>query len=501
MRARALTTTRVAVFAVAACLLAAVWASSASAVPKLTVDAPRPYQVLQRGPAGTADITVRGSAVGLGPRVQVRWGAGLWRTAPVAADGSFRVVLRRQPAGQGTLTVRSQTVPSSARSVRYVGVGDVYVVAGQSNASGRGALDTRYENLVLRAGLFGNDDRWKELRDPTDSPVRQVDDVSRDKPARGSVWPLVATGLMAAEPVPVAFVPCALGTTSIYAWLPDPIRPFSRATLYGSMVRRARAVGGVRAVLFWQGEADARAQVSQAAYGEALSELAARVQADLGVPLVAAQIGDYDMRYTAAGVNGIRLAQEDVWRQGAAFAGPVLYDIDLHGRVHFTQPSELREAAHRWAAAVLSCLGRLDVPVGPRLTAASYDGWLTVSLTFAVPGGELRPGPAAGITLEVPGGDPVGFQYAAVTGPSTVSVYLFSPVTEPLQVSLGSGRDAAGKAVPVEASAWELPALPFVAVSVTDQRPPASREADGPHAALAFASALPRRWRLLGTLR
>ena len=500
MQARVFTTMRVAVFVAAAFLVAAAWASQAVAVPRLTVTSPRPFQVIQRGPSGTADITVRGSAVGAGPRVQVRWGAGVWVSAPVAADGAFRVVLRGRPAGQGTLTVRSQTTPSVSSSVRFVGVGDVYVVAGQSNASGRGTLDTRYEHPLLRAVLFGNDDRWTNHAEPVDSPVRQVDDVSRDRPAHGSVWPLVATSLMAAEPVPVAFVPCALGTTSIYAWLPDPIRPFSRATLYGSMVRRARAVGGVRAVLFWQGEADARAQVSQAAYGAALSDLAARVQADLGVPLVAAQIGDYDTRYTAAGVNGIRLAQEDVWRQGTAFAGPVLYDIDLHGRVHFTQPSELQEAARRWAASILSCIGRLDVPVGPKLIGASYDDWLTVSLSFAVPGGELRPGPAAGITLQVPGGDPVAFQYAAVTGPSTVSVYLFSPVTEPLVVSLGSGREAAGKPVPVEASSWELPALPFVGVSVTDERP-ASLEAAGPQAAVAVASAASRRWRLLGALR
>jgi len=353
---------------------------------------------------------------------------------------------------------------------------------------------------VLRAGLFGNDYRWKELRDPVDSPVRQRDRVSRDVLAHGSVWPLVAGSVMAAEPVPVAFVPCALGTTSIYVWLPDPMRPFSPATLYGSMVRRARAAGGVRAVLFWQGEADARTQLPQAEYETALDDLATRVQADLGVPLVAAQIGDYDARYTADGVNGIRLAQERVWRRGSAFAGPVLYDIDLHGRVHFTHASELAEAAGRWAAAMLSCIGRLDVPVGPQLTAATYDDWLTVTLTFSVPGGELRPGPVGGITLRTEDGDPVGFQYAAVTGATSVSVYLLSPVTEPLVVSLGSGRDAAGKSVPVEHSDWELPAPPFIGVEVGVAHAAELREAAVPRAAVA-ATAASQRWQMLSALR
>ena len=401
------------------------------------------------------------------------------------ANGSFKAVLADRPAGQGTLVVRSATYTSSSRSVRFVGVGDVYVIAGQSNASGRGILSSRSSNPVLRAGLFGNDDRWQELRDPVDSPVRQVDKVSRDPLAHGSVWPLVATGLMEAEPVPVAFVPCPRSTTSIYAWVPDAIRPYSRTTLYGSMVRRARAAGGVRAVLFWQGEADARALVPQADYEAALYELAASVGADLGVPLVAAQIGDYDVRYTAEGINGIRLAQEDAWNDGGAVAGPVLYDIDLHGRVHFTQPYELEKAARRWTAAILSCLGRSDVPAGPRLVEASYDDWLNVALTFSVPAGELRTGPVGGISLRTADGDPVAFQYAAVTGQTSVSVYLYSPATEPLVVSLGSGRDAAGQPVPVEGSSWALPALPFVGVAVAVDAPTGPDEAAHPPVAAA----------------
>ena len=501
MRARVLTSAGLVVLVAVACLVASAAPAAAAVVPRLSVASPRPFQVIQRGPAGTADITVRGSARGLGPRVQVRWMGGRWVTAPVASDGSFEVVLRGQPSGQGTLTVRSQLVPAASRSVRFVGVGDVYVIAGQSNASGRGSVNSRYESPQLRAGLFGNDYHWKELRDPVDSPARQVDRVSRDRPAHGSVWPLVATRLMATEPVPVAFVPCALGTTSIYAWLPDSIRPLSRSTLYGSMVRRARAAGGVRAVLFWQGEADARALMPQAAYETALDDLAVHVQSDLGVPLVAAQIGDYDSRYTAAGVNRIRQAQQEVWLRGSAFAGPVLYDIDLHGRVHFTQPSELGEAAGRWAAAVLSCIGRLDVPMGPRLAGVSYDDWMTVDLSFSVPGGELRPGSVGGITLQTTGGAAIDYEYATVTGPSTVSVHLFSPVTAPLLVSLGSGRDAAGKPVPVERSAWALPALPFVGVSVDADRTSPSQEAAAETVAVASAATVARRWRVFGALR
>lgn len=476
MRVRVITVGS-AVLVLLAALAAAVAAGpvAAAVAGDLRVTAPHPYQVVQRGARGTADLVVKGVAHGAGPRVQAAWNGGVWVTGRVAADGSFKIVLKSRPAGQGTLVVRSATRPSITRSLRYVGVGDVYVIAGQSNASGRGTLGTRSTHPTLRAVMFGNDDRWKALADPVDSPVKQVDKVSRDSLAHGSVWPLVATGLMAADHVPVAFVPCPKSTTSIYRWLPDPVRPYSRTTLYGSMVRRARAAGRVRAVLFWQGEADARARVPQGDYEEALSDLAARVAADLRAPLVAAQIGDYDSRYTVQGINGIRLAQQDVWGRGDAVAGPVLYDIDLHGRVHFTQPSELQAAARRWTAAILAGVGGGRAPAGPRLVEAVYDDWLTVSFTFDLGGGELRPGPVGGLTLETADGDRVAFQYAVVTGPSTVSAYLFSPVTEPLVASLGSGRDAAGEQVPAESSDWALPAQPFIGVDVLSGEPPVGR--------------------------
>ncbi len=242
-------------------------------------------------------------------------------------------------------------------------------------------------------------------------------------------------------------------------------------------------------MLFWQGEADARALVPQADYEEALRTLAASVADDLGVPLVAAQIGDYDVRYTAEGVNGIRLAQQDVWGRGDVVAGPVLYDIDLHGRVHFTQPSELEAAALRWTAAVLAGVGRLDVPVGPRLLEAAYDEWLTVGLTFDVAGGELRPGRVGGLKLRTADGDPVAYQYAAVTGPDSVSVYLFSPVDGasgglPGQRPRRSRRERARR----RARTGSCPALPFVDVGVAAARPDDElRDVAAPTVAVASA--------------
>ena len=239
---------------------------------------------------------------------------------------------------------------------------------------------------MLKACLFGNDDRWRELTDPVDSPVGQVDTVSIDRSAGGSVWPQVATELMAAEDVPVAFIPCARGNVTLQRWLRDPSRPRSRRTLYGSMTRRVRAAGGsVRAVLLLQGESDARWSVPAAVYRRQLRRFAMQVRQDIGAPVVVGQIGDFTVTLCPpASVDVIRDAQEHACDVDMGLVrGPSLYDIDLRGRLAHLQPQDQATAAHRWAAAILGGLLGHDVPAAPRLIGAAYDGVLTIELNFS----------------------------------------------------------------------------------------------------------------------
>jgi hypothetical protein len=444
-------------------LAAAAPAAHAVALPdaSLHLFSPRAHQVFQRVD-GRGDILVAGRLVGLGRRLEVRWGDEPWAPFVCGRDGAFALHLADRRPGQATLEVRSAARPDVVVSREYVGVGDIYVLAGQSNASGRGSALNSYSHPVLKAALFGNDDRWKDLTDPVDSDAGQVDRVSADPGAGGSVWPLVATELMAAENVPLAFVPCAKIGTPIRKWAEDAAAPRARSTLYGSMLRRVRAVGGrVRAVLFWQGEADARTASSTQAYAAALRRLAAAVKHDCGAPLVAAQIGDYNPSvWSSAAVDAIRLAQQKAWHAGWALPGPALYDIDLDGRVHFTEADDQLVAARRWTAAVLAAVLRRAVPSAPRLKSARYDGGLTVTLRFDCGGASLRAGQLGGLVVRAAGG-PLQVT-AAVTAADTVTLLLAAPARPPLSVSLGSGRDSAGQPVPTEGSAWALPAQVFV---------------------------------------
>jgi hypothetical protein len=228
------------------------------------------------------------------------------------------------------------------------------------------------------------------------------------------------------------------------------------------MLRRIKAVGGrVRAVLFWQGEADAACRTPRSTYAALLRRLGDDVQQDCGAPLVAAQIGDYGPRYSGSAVDAVRLAQQSCWGTSNVLAGPVLYDIDLGGHIHFLAGGDVARAARRWTAAILE--GVLSRPAArpPMLRSATWNGRRTIVLAVDPGIALLAPGPARGFVVRS-GGRTVPVTAGVVRSNGTVQLTLSVAVTRPPTVSLGSGHSAAGADVPAEPSAWHLPMLMFV---------------------------------------
>ncbi|PZU06742.1 sialate O-acetylesterase [Sphingomonas sp.] len=164
------------------------------------------------------------------------------------------------------------------------GAYDVYLLAGQSNMSGRGflgdttAAERQPDPNVL---LFGNDERWRLAVDPLDYQAGQVDHVSLD-PIVG-VGPGLSFGraMAAAASRPVVLVPCAKGGSAMAEWDIDG----GRETLLGSCVARVAIAGGrVAGLLWYQGEADGRSAATAAGWGEAFARIVARFREKLGTP-------------------------------------------------------------------------------------------------------------------------------------------------------------------------------------------------------------------------
>jgi len=147
---------------------------------------------------------------------------------------------------------RENTIPDE-----FIGKLSLFILAGQSNMSGRGEMPSVPLPVNPRVFVFGNDYRWHYGVEPMDRADNQVDRVSRDGKARYSLATAFAETLLEKDStLIIGFIPCARGATSIDKWQ----RNLSENSLYGSCLKRSRAtspMGVIKGLLFYQGEADA----------------------------------------------------------------------------------------------------------------------------------------------------------------------------------------------------------------------------------------------------
>ena len=153
----------------------------------------------------------------------------------------------------------SMTVHATESKIpnRYHGKLQLFILAGQSNMSGRGDLQELMANPDPRIYVFGNDYHWNLAQEPVDDARDQVDKVSEDLDAGFSPAVAFATTLLEHDPdLVIGLIPCAQGNTSITEWQ----RSLSDESLYGAClkhVRIAQTMGTVAGLLFFQGETDA----------------------------------------------------------------------------------------------------------------------------------------------------------------------------------------------------------------------------------------------------
>jgi hypothetical protein len=229
---------------------------------------------------------------------------------------------------------------------QFQGKLSLFILAGQSNMSGYAELPL-YQEVNPRVFLFGNDYHWKIAAEPIDSPIRQVDEVSKDGGAGFSPGLAFATSLLKQEPkLVIGLIPCSKGNTSIEQWQRD----LSNDTLYGSCLKRARAastMGEIAGLLFFQGEADALDPeqnpdrlLSAFEYAAKFSGFAADFRDDLALPnlpLVFAQIGSNTA--PEAFLNWRVVQEQQATVKLSCGAMITTRDLPLRDGVHFTTES------------------------------------------------------------------------------------------------------------------------------------------------------------------
>ena len=273
-----------------------------------------PHMVWQRGRGNASNALVRGTCKGEGDvTVRVSCGGALlpeWEGRAVghARGGLFKARIDGLPAG-GPYDI-ALAIGRERLTVRDVLVGDVWILAGQSNMQGCGYFPENPigDDPLVRA--FYMDDRWGVARDPVHhlhdavAPVHYKILGGRlppQPPFRG-VGPGVAfaQALRRLTGVPQGIVACANGSTRIEQWLPDDVAEGREqgSTLYGAMMGRidrnypSRRVAG----LFWFQGCNDVLEKFVPEFRARTERFFKTLRADLGqpsLPIVMVQIGRY----------------------------------------------------------------------------------------------------------------------------------------------------------------------------------------------------------------
>lgn len=367
------------------------------------------FRMFQRDGANAASVRVSGTYIGSPISLQYRWAGGTWGTLVTAPSGGvFDTTVVLQGLNQGPLEVRFADETDVFASLDAVGVGDVYIVAGQSNHVGGGFGDyvppsPPVSNPGWKGTIYAKNGSWREnVETPAltfSSTEGAVYGVQGSGSTSGSYFGRLATLCMASG-IPVAFVPCAIGSTALSQWAPSA----STSTLYGSTAATATTIGAHKGVLWWQGEADAIADRPQAPHETDLNAIIDSWFAEFGTPWVIMNINSGG---TGGGFTAIHAAIANVAATNTHVAGYA----DMNGAfsgLHYAATTEINNVATR-AFNALEYVSDTESPV--------LDGALTVSDTTT--SGGMLSWPAAIDDRAV-----VGYEYSTNGGTSYTSVGL-----------------------------------------------------------------------------
>lgn len=327
----------------------------------LTMNLPKPRQIVQRTPSQSADIFITGNWMGTAARLEARavvmpgstnngvstdWvvlvdgptdGAFSGTLHQVAAGGWYRIEVRAVDAATNVLLLVG---------VDRVGVGDILLTAGQSNAACFGTPQQVPTDDRVSAYIVSTKS-WQFARDGQP-------DNSGGMGSFGSPWPILGSLLVASNQVPIGFVGLAYGGTAVSQWLPG-------TALYANLTNALRIFGtnGIRAALWHQGEADSGNQTAAVSYALMLSNVItqSRLAAGWSLPWGIAEVGANPSALMTAREAVAAGQRQCTYTVPNCFRGARTDDYFQEGKlsgdnIHFNGAG-LADHAQQWANALL----------------------------------------------------------------------------------------------------------------------------------------------------
>lgn len=323
----------------------------------ISLESPDHHQIVQRDEYNTGIFPVSGSTEYAVDLIEGRYITpetdfeSEWVSVAVPLSSNFYGTIE-VPTGWHRLEFRFMNNGNQValHTVNPVGVGEVFIVAGQSNSANSGdAPLTPTDSRVSTWGPSG----WRFGYDPQPAATGNS----------GSPWPVAGDLLASRYDVPIGFLSVGFGGTQVDRWVPSQNDLFPRITDALDAVEP----NGARAILWHQGESNAGGTAAED-YARMLGEvvLGSREYAGYEIPWIVARVsfvpnGDpVKMGWIIEGQNAV--IDEDP----LTFPGPPTDDLNgtqwRYDTIHFNEAG-LREHASRWDSRIATAMADLFHPI------------------------------------------------------------------------------------------------------------------------------------------
>ena len=260
-------------------------------------------------------------------------------TVRIPAGGWYRLSVRAW---------RGEAIAATA-TVEPFGVGELFVVAGQSYAVGANDELTKIDDPAGRVVAY----------DTINATWRVANDPQPNCGDGGTIWPATGNLLLPIAQVPIGFANVAVGGTASRQWLPGE-------SLYDNLAAAGKSLGRFRAVLWQQGESDVIEHRSTEYYVANLTKIRESLATHWGFepPWLLAKSTLHPTVYNdPEGEARIRAAIDQLWQRPGFRPGPdtdILAGENRGGvdtRRHFSGIGQ-RHAGQMWFAAIWCELAR-----------------------------------------------------------------------------------------------------------------------------------------------
>ena len=306
--------------------------------------------------------------------------AGAWycEMGPIPAGGPYRLETRFNPKGNklGEWSLRGDMR-------HFIGVGDIWIVAGQSNASGYGR-DGYQDGPEIGIHMLGQNGEWGMATHPLHDSTDIIFGESREKYNNGHSPFLHFARILKRElGYPIALIPTALGGSPLEAWHPE------NGVLFANLKKRVELAGGrVKGMIWIQGESDTKPGLAET-YLQRFTESVLGWRKGLGnlkLPILTVQLGrtrSADPGKVDRQWAQVREAQRIAAKQISDLTVVPALDLSLDDNIHYSTSGNFVLAERLANCALGKVYGRPIEYLAPELESAVLEQGHVVTLKFS----------------------------------------------------------------------------------------------------------------------